>query len=191
MAQGRQQQQPPTSSALAVSYSGRVAHVPLGPDGPHEKLSSLAAALAAEFSVDPATIKLLLPGGKSVAPAALPGANLAQAGIKAGSAKPLRMVASSAAAVAQVRAARSALRDASFDHDEQRELLRRGLLPPVRARAPSLPAGPYTFRSFEAWQRPGLRPPPSEALKARPAAADVCATPRLEAIAAAAPASSR
>ena len=29
----------------------------------------------------------------------------------------------------------------------------------------SLPAGPYTFDKYEAWQRPGLQPAPSEALK--------------------------
>ena len=143
--------QQPASNTLAVSYGGRVARVPLGPDGPYEKLSGLAEALASEFGVDPATIKLLLPGGKALAPAALPGTvTLAQAGIKAGSSKPLRMMASSAAAVAEVKAARPPPRDAPFDHDEQRELRRRGLLPPMTAKAPSLPSGPYTFRAFEA-----------------------------------------
>ena len=48
-------------------------------------------------------------------------------------------------------------------HRPQRELRRRDTRAGSGSVAP--PPGPYTFQAYEAWQRPGLTPPPAEALK--------------------------
>jgi hypothetical protein len=73
----------------------------------------------------------------------------------------LKMLASKAADVDAVREAREDGRAPSFDHELRRELRRRGAAPAH----PQPPAGQHTFQHYEAWQRPGLTPPPGEALK--------------------------
>lgn len=71
------------------------------------------------------------------------------------------MMASAAAAVEAVQRQRDDALTRGFEGELRRELQRSG----AAAAGPRLPSGPYTFQRFEAWQRPGLSPPPTEALK--------------------------
>lgn len=71
------------------------------------------------------------------------------------------MMASAAAAVEAVRRQRDDALTRGFEGELRRELQRSG----AGGGGPRLPPGPYTFQRFEAWQRPGLAPPPPEALK--------------------------
>lgn len=80
------------------------------------------------------------------------------AGIRPGAR--LKMMASRQADVAAVQAARDDRLTPGFDAELLREMARTGAAGP---RQP--PAGPHTFQRYEAWQRPGLAPPPGEALK--------------------------
>ena len=72
------------------------------------------------------------------------------------------MMASRAADVEAVQAARDDRLVPGFEAELRRELRRAG-----GGGAPQvpLPAGPHTFQRYDAWQRPGLSPPPGEALK--------------------------
>lgn len=71
------------------------------------------------------------------------------------------MMASAAAAVEAVRRQRDDALTRGFEGELRRELQRSG----AATADPRLPSGPYTFQRFEVWQRPGLSPPPAEALK--------------------------
>lgn len=71
------------------------------------------------------------------------------------------MMASAAAAVEAVRRQRDDALTRGFEGELRRELHRSG----AATAGPSLPTGPYTFQHYEAWNRPGLVPPPTEALK--------------------------
>lgn len=73
----------------------------------------------------------------------------------------LKMMASAAAAVEAVRRQRDDALTRGFEGELRRELQRSG----AGGGGPRLPPGPYTFQRFEAWQQPGLAPPPAEALK--------------------------
>ncbi len=73
----------------------------------------------------------------------------------------LKMMASAAAAVEAVRRQRDDALTRGFEGELRRELQRSG----AATAGPSLPTGPYTFQHYEAWNRPGLVPPPTEALK--------------------------
>jgi hypothetical protein len=122
--------------------------------------ADLATALASEFGVAPHTIKLLVPGGKGLLRLEEQGAApLEQAGIRPGAR--LKMMASAAAAVEAVRRQRDDALTRGFEGELRRELQRSG----AATAGPRLPSGPYTFQRYEAWQRPGLAPPPTEALK--------------------------
>ena len=77
----------------------------------------------------------------------------------------VRMSASSAASLTEVQRQQEAPATAGFDHELERELRRGGHIPSSGGSTPHPPAGPYTFQRYEAWQRPGLTPPPAEALK--------------------------
>lgn len=81
----------------------------------------------------------------------------------------VKMMASPAAAVQAVAAAEAAgaaQRTAGFDHELRRNLRRAGLIDSSSSAAGSGPRqGEYGFLAFQAWQRPGLTPPPSEALR--------------------------
>lgn len=148
---------------LHVSFGKQTAALPL----PHgATLGQLRAALTAAFGVAPHTIKLLLPApARGMVQLGTGGEQLAEeAGIHSG--MRLKMMASRADAVAAVQAAEQQGdgRTPGFDHELRRELRRAGL-GDGSSSSSVLPQGPYTFLRFEAWQRPGLRPPPSEALK--------------------------
>lgn len=151
---------------LTVSFGKRSAEVALPLSG---TAAQLAEALAQEFAVALATIKLLLPpptrGVVRLGEAGnLP---LAEAGIRPG--MHVKMMASPAAAVQAVAAAEAAgaaQRAAGFDHELRRDLRRAGLVDGSGSAAGSgAQQGQHSFRAFQAWQRPGLAPAPSEALK--------------------------
>lgn len=73
------------------------------------------------------------------------------------------MMASRAADVAAVQAGHDDRLVPGFEAELRRELRRAGAAGP--GAGVQLPAGRHTFQRFEAWQRPGLSPPPGEALK--------------------------
>lgn len=151
-----------TATSIAVQFGARKELVEAA------TCSRLGTELARVFGVDPSTIKLLLPGGKSVSLAAHGDDTLAAVGVRPHAR--VKMLASTPAAITSLHAAEerhpAAWRLPSFDHELQRELQRRGALTSGSSGgALRLPSGPYTFQQFEAWQRPGLSPPPSEALK--------------------------
>lgn len=189
---------------LTVSFGKRSAEVALPLSG---TAAQLAEALAQEFAVALATIKLLLPpptrgvvrlGEAGNLPLAEAGqaSGLPQAGPvrrsnpyslfschwRTHSALPprpplagirpgmhVKMMASPAAAVQAVAAAEAAgaaQRAAGFDHELRRDLRRAGLVDGSGSAAGSgAQQGQHSFRAFQAWQRPGLAPAPSEALK--------------------------
>ena len=76
------------------------------------------------------------------------------------------MLASRAADVAAVQAARDDALVPGFDAELRRQLRRAGADADGAASSTQPPLmGPFTFKRFEAWQRLGLAPPPDEALK--------------------------
>ena len=91
----------------------------------------------------------------------------------------LKMLASRPADVEAVQGQREDSRVPGFDTELRRQLRRAGVADGdgganIHTLADgdggsgakqALPSGPYTFQRFEAWQRPGLIPPPAEALK--------------------------
>ncbi|KAL4426212.1 hypothetical protein ABPG77_009827 [Micractinium sp. CCAP 211/92] len=151
---------------LTVTLGKWSAEVSLPLDG---TAAQLADALAEEFAVAPGTIKLLLPPpARGVVRLGDAGEQLlAEAGIHPG--MHVKMMASPAAAVQAVAAAEAAgaaQRTAGFDHELRRDLRRAGLIDSSSSAAGSGPRqGEYGFLAFQAWQRPGLTPPPSEALR--------------------------
>lgn len=143
---------------LTVQFGRESAEVVVAADG---TLQQLATALADRFSVAPHTIKLLVPGSKGALRLGedQAGVTVQEAGLRDGAR--VKMLASRQADVEAVQAAREDGRMASFEQELRRELRRVGAAP--AAKGP--PAGPHTFQRYEAWQRSGLTPPPSEALK--------------------------
>ena len=77
------------------------------------------------------------------------------------------MLASRPADVEAVQGQREDSRVPGFDTELRRQLRRAGVADGDGGSGAkqALPSGPYTFQRFEAWQRPGLTPPPAEALK--------------------------
>ena len=78
-----------------------------------------------------------------------------------------KMLASRPADVEAVQGQREDSRVQGFDTELRRQLRRAGVADGGggSGATQALPSGPYTFQRFEAWQRPGLIPPPAEALK--------------------------
>eukprot|EP00887_Chlorella_sp_A99_P007061 scaffold2.g7061.t1 len=113
-----------TATSIAVQFGARKELVEAA------TCSRLGTELARVFGVDPSTIKLLLPGGKSVSLAAHGDDTLAAVGVRPHAR--VKMLASTPAAITSLHAAEerhpAAWRLPSFDHELQRELQRRGAL---------------------------------------------------------------
>ena len=107
--------------------------------------------------IDMNTAKLLS-GGRALKVVENQKATLFAVGIRSGAR--LKLMASSQAGVQAVRGAREPPAMPSFEHEEKRERARQAAGSPNQFSSSDL-----KFQSFEAWQRPGLNPPPSEALK--------------------------
>lgn len=177
------------SDRVTVAYAKQTAELAL-PAG--ATMQQLGAALAERFGVAPHTIKLLAPGAKGAIrlqdhandTLELAGAPMLEcrlgvalrtcspahhvdrralvcldSGIHSGA--KLKMLASRAEAVEAVLASQEDSRVPSFEHELRRELRRAGAAP----ESSRPPLGQHTFQRYEAWQRPGLSPPPAEALK--------------------------
>ncbi|PNW72062.1 hypothetical protein CHLRE_16g684000v5 [Chlamydomonas reinhardtii] len=125
-------------------------------------LEELGRAICAQCGAALETVKLLVSGRKGyIAPAQAPGTKASEAGLVPGC-RPL-LIASRAEDVDQVRRApRDATLTRGFDEELKRAARRRRTATAAQAQPPR---AEYTFGRYEAWQVPGLQPPPSEALK--------------------------
>jgi hypothetical protein len=134
---------------VSVLFKGETRNVRVRADVPAaEVLASLMPPGA-----EPATARLVHRGRSLRLDQSLYGQ-----GVRAGA--KLALFVSSASEVAAVRSAREAPRSAPLEHEEAREARRR-----APAAAPSRPpAGPHAVQAFEAWEAPGLTPPPADAL---------------------------
>lgn len=118
-------------------------------------VAHLANVLQKQFpDIDMSTAKLIN-AGRALKLSENQHAKLFAVGIRHGSR--LKLMASTRAGVEAVRRAREPPAMPSFEHEEQRERSR-------QATNSSL-SQDHLFHSVEAWQRPGLNPPPPEALK--------------------------
>ncbi|KAL0047896.1 hypothetical protein WJX82_002765 [Trebouxia sp. C0006] len=122
----------------------------------------VASAIATVTGAAAETIKLLLPGkkGQMLKLTANSNQSAQLAGLESG--MRVEVYASTKEEVEQVRNSKDLPGLASFEQEMKQTMRRqrgssRGKL--------TLPSGPYTFQKFEAWQRPGLSPVPSEAMK--------------------------
>jgi len=129
--------------------------------GPGTPAAEAAEALAAAVGGDPATVKLLLPGGQALGLAAAGARTLAELGVGPG-ATPM-LLCSGAGEVAAVRGAKEDRSMPSFAHEEERERRRRRTGASAAGRGP--PSGPYTFGSYHVMQGEHLTPSPERALK--------------------------
>ncbi|GLC40533.1 hypothetical protein PLESTM_001084800 [Pleodorina starrii] len=144
--------------AIHLTWRGQPATVLLPVADPtlYELGQRIEEQLGASFE----TLKLLVPGRKGhIAPARQRQQHSSEAGLRNGC-KAL-LLASKAEDVTQVRTARDLPGMRGFE-DELRLAARRRRTARLD---PQAPRAEYTFGAYEAWQRPGLHPPPGEALK--------------------------
>ncbi|GIL91008.1 hypothetical protein Vretifemale_18701 [Volvox reticuliferus] len=148
------------SFTIFITWSGRTTTISLPVADP--ALDELGMSIEKQLGASFETIKLLVPGRKGyIAPATQKGQMASAAGLTDGC-KAL-LLASNAEDVTNVRAATDLPGMRGFEDELKRAARRR-----QTARSgdnPQPPRAEYTFAAYEAWQRPGLHPPPAEALK--------------------------
>ncbi|KAG2501725.1 hypothetical protein HYH03_000225 [Edaphochlamys debaryana] len=147
---------------LTLSWRGVTHEISIDEDNP--TLGTLGAAVERELGASLGTQKLLVTGRKGhVAPAQHPEQRASEAGLVSGSRALL--LASRAEEVEAVRAAKDLPLLRGFDEELKRAARRRRTAASTAAGNPQPPRGEWTFHGYQAWERPGLQPPPAQALK--------------------------
>ena len=155
--------------SCTITYRGSSYSVPLVKGSgttAAQLLHALQAACVPEMASLDLKIKLLVSGSKALLLNQLPPDQ--PCGLVPGT--KAMMLASSAASMQQARPPKDLenARLPGFDHELRTAASRRGAnrAPPHSSSSDvKLPAGPYTFGRFEAWQWLGLYPAPSEAIR--------------------------
>lgn len=141
---------------FSVSYKGDAYAIDLPDDTPVVRFGK---QLAETFGLALPTVKLLIPGQKKMIGARDSNLTLSEVGVKQGS--KVKVMASSAETLAEVQHAKELPGLPSFEH-EAKVAAQRSAPPGSTASGRS---SQYPFQRFEAWQFPGLKPGPAEALR--------------------------
>lgn len=145
---------------MHVRYRTLDTHIRVTSENPAAE--QIASAISSATGADPQTIKLLVSGHKDrmIRLLTTPTQTAQELGLVSG--MRATVYASTKAEISQVQNSRDLPGLAGFEQELKQTMRRqRG----SRNGTLKLPAGPYTFQKFEAWQRPGLSPVLTEGLK--------------------------